>query len=440
LSPNPSRTARRANLSAPSAALALVLAVLTTPVAVDAAPAVASTPAVASSPPGASAAGSVPSPAFAACLERLRVDAVARGIPAAAAERHLSGVERDPSVLEALDFQPEFKTPIWDYLAGLVDDERVADGRAMLDRWGDVLAAVASRYGVDRHVVVAVWGVETNYGRAVGRRPIVRSLATLSCEGRRQAFFRGQLIAALRILADGHVDPASFTGSWAGAFGHTQFMPTTFLESAVDFDGDGRRDVVGTVEDALASTAHYLKRAGWRPDESWGWEVRLPSGFDPSLAGRTKRRPLADWVERGVRRVDGAPIPVSASVAAVLLPAGPQGPAFLVRRNFDALYAYNAAETYALAIAHLSDRLRGSGPFVARWPTDDPGLSRAQRREVQTLLLARGYAIGEVDGMIGSVTRAAIRDEQARLGLPADGRAGMKLLEALRGQPRGATR
>jgi hypothetical protein len=209
-------------------------------------------------------------------------------------------------------------------------------------------------------------------------------------------------------------------------------MPTTFLESAVDFDGDGRRDVVGTIPDALASTAHYLKRAGWRSGDAWGAEVRLPPGFDGSLAGRTKRRPLDEWIGRGVRRVDGAPWPASASPAAVLLPAGPEGPAFVVRRNFDALYAYNAAETYALAIAHLSDRLRGGGPFAARWPTDDPGLSRAQRREVQRLLLARGHVIGEVDGMIGSVSRSAIRDEQARLGMPPDGRAGTKLLEALR--------
>jgi lytic murein transglycosylase len=423
LTPSPPRSARR--LPASALVVSALLASGMPGARASGAPAGAAPTAV--SPVSAS-----PSPAFSACLDRLRADAVARGVPAAAADRHLSGFDRDPSVLEALDFQPEFRTPIWDYLAGLVDDERIADGREMLERWADALAVIEARHGVDRHVVVAVWGVETDYGRAVGRRPIVRSLATLSCEGRRQAFFRGQLFAALRILADGHVDPERFNGSWAGAFGHTQFMPTTFLESAVDFDGDGRRDVVGTIPDALASTAHYLKRAGWRPGEPWGWEVRLPPGFDAARAGRTQRKPLDDWAARGVRRVDGAPLPASASPAAVLLPAGPAGPAFLVRRNFDALYAYNAAETYAIAIAHLSDRLRGGGRFAASWPTDDPGLSRAQRREVQRLLLARGHAIGEVDGMIGSVTRGAIRDEQARLGLQPDGRAGTKLLEALR--------
>jgi lytic murein transglycosylase len=303
----------------------------------------------------------------------------------------------------------------------------------MLERWAEVLAGVEARHGVDRATVVAVWGVESDFGRSVGRKPVVRSLATLSCEGRRQAFFKDQLMAALRILADGHVVPERFTGSWAGAFGQTQFMPTTFLESAVDFDGDGRRDVVDTVPDALGSTANYLRRAGWRSGEPWGWEVRLPEGFDASLAGRTKRRPLADWVARGVKRVDGRPLEASPTPAAVLLPAGPAGPAFVVLRNFDAIYAYNAAESYALAIAHLADRLRGGGPFATPWPTDDPGLSRAERRELQTLLLARGHAIGEADGLIGSVTRRAIREEQARLGMaPQDGRAGMKLLATLR--------
>ena len=350
--------------------------------------------------------------AFDACVARLRADAVARGVPAAAAERHL---------------------------AGLVDEQRIDDGRAMLAQWREVLEAVEARHGVDPATVVAVWGVESDYGRAIGRRAIVRSLATLSCEGRRQGFFRGELFAALRILAAGHVEPERFTGSWAGACGHTQFMPSTFLEAAVDFDGDGRRDVVGTVPDALASTANYLRRAGWRTGDPWGYEVRLPAGFDPAQAGRNKRRPLAEWAARGVVRIDGRPIEPSGAPAAILLPAGPGGPAFVVLRNFDALYAYNAAESYALAIAHLADRLRGGGPFATPWPTDDPGLSRAGRRELQTLLLARGHAIGEADGLVGTNTRRAIRDEQQRLGLPADGRAGTRILEALRREAPGGS-
>jgi len=402
-----------------------------------AAQSVTATPAPAPAAPASSAAQQA---ALDACLVRLRTDAIARGVPREVAERHLSGLERDPSVLESLDFQPEFRTPIWDYLAGLVDGQRVDDGRAMIERWREVLGAVEAKHGVDAATVVAVWGVESDFGRATGRKSILRSLATLSCEGRRQAFFRNELLASLRIIAGGHVDPAAFNGSWAGAFGQTQFMPTTFLEAAVDFDGDGRRDIVGTVPDALASTANYLRRAGWRTGEPWGWEVRLPEGFDASLAGRTKRRPLADWAARGVRRVDGRPLEASQTASALLLPAGPAGPAFVVLRNFDAVYAYNAAESYALAIVHLADRLRGGGPFVTPWPTDDPGLSRAERRELQTLLLARGHAIGEADGLIGTNTRRAIRDEQARLGLPQDGRAGMKLLGALRRDPAGAPR
>ncbi len=303
----------------------------------------------------------------------------------------------------------------------------------MLARWRDALAAVEARHGVDAATVVAVWGVESDYGRSVGRKGIVRSLATLSCEGRRQVFFRGELIAALRILADGHVAPERFTGSWAGAFGQTQFMPTTFLEAAVDFDGDGRRDIVDTVPDALASTANYLRRAGWRSGEPWGWEVRLPAGFDASLAGRTKRRPLAEWAARGVRRVDGRPLEPAGTAGALILPAGASGPAFVVLRNFDAIYAYNAAESYALAIAHLADRLRGGEPFATPGrPTTRPVAPRAARTAVAA---ARARPCDRrARRLIGSLTRRAIRDEQARLGVAQDGRAGMKLLRALRAE------
>ena len=388
--------------------------------------------------------------AFARCIGGLRTEALAKGVSAQTFERATQGLAPDRSVLELLDYQPEFKLPIWDYLAALVDDERVADGRAMLAQWGDTLAAVAKRYGVDAETVVAVWGVESDYGKSFGKRPLVTSLATLSCYGRRQAFFRGEFVATLRIVQDGHAAPEQLVGSWAGAFGHTQFMPTTFQRVAVDFDGDGRRDIVGSVPDALASTANFLKLAGWRSGEPWGYEVLLPAGFDASLAGRRNKRPLSDWIARGVRRAgagSGAaaelpaggtrgPAPAASlpgeTPAALLLPAGSQGPAFLVFRNFDAIYGYNAAESYALAIAHLSDRLRGGGPFVARWPTDDPGLSRAERRELQRLLAARGHDIGEADGMIGTRSREAIRAEESRLSMKPTGRAGRQILEALR--------
>lgn len=377
-----------------------------------------------------------PDPDYDTCMERMKAQAATRGVPAASFDRFMAGVTADRSVLDLLNAQPEFTTPIWDYLAGLVDDERVADGRTMLDTHRDLLARVEREYGVDPATVVAVWGVESDFGRISGRRPLLQSLSTLSCFGRRQEFFRGEFIATLKLLHDGDLRDPGITGSWAGAFGHTQFMPTTYARIAVDFDGDGRRDLVTSIPDALASTANYLKRSGWQTGRPWGHEVKLPANFDTSLAGRTSRRPLSDWVARGVTRVDGAPLTASDTRSALILPAGRNGPAFVVFRNYDAIYSYNAAESYALAIATLADRLRGGSGLATPWPTDDPGLSRAQRRELQGLLLARGHDIGAVDGMIGTNTRRAIRDEQQRLGIqPADGRAGQKILRALSATP-----
>lgn len=374
--------------------------------------------------------------AFASCLAGLRADAQAKGVSGATYDAHTAALAPDMAVIDFLDAQPEFVTPIWDYLAALVDDERVADGRAMLAEWAPVLARVEAEYGVDAATVVAVWGVESNYGRNFGNRPLLTSLSTLSCFGRRQSFFRGEFFTTLKIIQDGHVAPERLTGSWAGAFGHTQFMPSTFMRLAVDFDGDGRRDLVDSVPDALASTANFLKRAGWRSDLPWGFEVNLPRGLDVSGAGRRNKQPMSDWAARGVTRIDGAPMPAGATPAGLLLPAGKDGPAFLVTRNFDALYSYNAAESYGLAIAHLSDRLRGAAPFATPWPTDDPGLSRIERRELQQLLIALGHDIGEADGMIGARTREALKLEQAALGLAADGRAGQRVLQALRARAR----
>ncbi len=380
--------------------------------------------------------------AFARCLAELQPRAAARGVPAEAYAGYTQPLLPDPSVLELLNAQPEFTTPIWDYLAGLVDEDRIEDGRRLLQEHRELLQRVEQAYGVDPATVVAVWGVESDYGRIFGKRPLLVSLATLSCAGRRQDFFRGEFVATLALLQAGDIRDPGLTGSWAGAFGHTQFMPTTYARVAVDFDGDGRRDLVDSIPDALASTAHYLKRAGWRTGEAWGFEVTLPAGFDVASVGRTNRRPLSDWLARGVKRVDAAAnthtkpaMPPADARAAVLLPAGQAGPAFPVFRNNDAIYAYNAAESYALAIALLSDRLRGASGLAAAWPTDDPGLGRRERRELQTLLLARGQAIGEVDGLIGTNTRRAIQAEQQRLGLqPADGRAGRRILQALRAE------
>ncbi len=366
---------------------------------------------------------------FNACLRALRGDAAAQGITTQVFDGAVSGIEPDQSVLDAMDSQPEFKTPIWDYLAALVDEQRVADGRAKLAEWAPVLARAEQKFGVDRHTVIAVWGVESDYGKVMGTRPLVRSLATVSCFGNRQRFFRGEFVATLRILQNGDIPPEGLTGSWAGAFGHTQFMPSTFQRLAVDFDGDGRRDIVGSVPDALGSSANFLKRAGWVSGQPWGYEVRLPAGYN-GPSGRRTRRALPEWSRLGILRIDGQPL-AGGGPAALLLPAGASGPAFIVFRNFDAIYGYNAAESYALAIAHLSDRLRGAGPFQRAWPTDDPGLSRAERREVQELLIKRGFDIGTADGAIGPRTRAAIQAFQASAGMPVDGRAGKRVLRAL---------
>ena len=372
-------------------------------------------------------------PDFTRCIEGLRSEARAARVQDEAFTRFTRGLSPDMSVVEKLDYQPEFKLPIWDYLAALVDDERVADGQAQMVQHADALTKVAQRYGVDPATVVAVWGVESNFGRNFGNYPLVQALGTLSCNGRRQAFFRGEFYATLRILQSGDIAPERLVGSWAGAFGHTQFMPTTFERLAVDGDGDGRRDLIDNTTDALASTANFLKKSGWQSDQPWGFEVKLPAGFNATGEGRKNKRPISDWIARGVHKVDGSPLPKDLGSAGLMLPAGPQGPAFLVFRNFDAIYSYNAAESYGLAIAHLADRLRGGGPFTTPWPTDDAGLSRAERRELQGLLVLRGHDIGAIDGALGEKSRAAIRVEQERLGQEATGRGGQKVLRALRG-------
>jgi lytic murein transglycosylase len=372
-------------------------------------------------------------PEFENCLNGLRAPARAAGVQEGTFTRHTQGLVADMSVIDKLNFQPEFRTPIWDYLAGLVDEERVAEGRALLAQHADTLARVQERYGVDPATVVAVWGVESNFGQTFGKSPLVQSLGTLSCFGRRQSYFRTELFAALRILQAGHIAPERFVGSWAGAFGHTQFMPSTFERLAVDFDGDGKANLMDSTVDALASTANFLNKAGWQTGQPWGFEVRLPAGAAVSGEGRRTKRPMSEWSARGLRRADGSPLPSGLGNAGLMTPAGAEGPAFLVLRNFDAIYSYNAAESYGLAIAHLADRLRGGGPFATPWPTDDPGISRAERRELQGLLILRGHDIGEVDGVLGDKSRTAIKKEQERLGQEASGRGGQKILRALRG-------
>lgn len=375
-------------------------------------------------------AAAAPTSEFEACIGTLRGEAIAQGISPQIFDVVMRGVTPDASVLKAMDYQPEFTVPVWDYVAGFVDDERIADGQAKIKEWGEVLFEIERQFGVDRYVLVALWGVETNFGKITGRRPLIQSLATTSCHGHRQAFFRKQLMATLQILQDGDMPPESLYGSWAGAFGQTQFMPTTFQRLAVDVDGDGYRNIVDSVPDALGSAANYLVDAGWTNGEPWGYEVRLPENYT-GPSGRRSRRSIEDWSRLGIRRIDGSALTGNGR-AALLLPAGQEGPAFLILRNFNAIHAYNPSESYSLSIAHLSDRLRGGGPFVTPWPTGDPGLSRAERRELQKLLNESGYDVGKADGIVGSRTRAAIEAFQMENGLTVDGHPGQKVLRALR--------
>ena len=378
----------------------------------------------------AATARAEPPTAFAGCIAELRSEAGAKGITAKTFDTMLAGIEPDPTVLDAMETQPEFETPIWEYLARLVDERRIAEGKVRLAAWAPVLARAEQQYGVDRHTIVAVWGVESDYGRIMGKRSLVRSLATISCAGTRQRYFRSELMAALAILQSGDVKPEALRGSWAGAFGHTQFMPSTFQRTAVDFDGDGRRDLVDSVPDALGSVANYLKRAGWVTGQPWGYEVRLPKDYD-GLSGRHSRQPLSEWSRLGIARVDGAAL-TGEGPAALLLPTGTRGPAFIVFKNFDAIHSYNASESYALAIAHLADRLRGAGPLQTPWPTNDPILSRTERRELQEKLIERGFLSGDADGIIGSRTVAAVKAFQSSAGLPSDGYASASVLKALK--------
>ena len=368
---------------------------------------------------------------FRSCLSGLRGEAAAKGVSAGIFDTAAGNLEPDMKVLELMYNQPEFKTPIWDYLAMLVDEERVADGRAAINRWSSALASAEARYGVDRYAIAGVWGVESNFGKDLGGRPLVQSLATLSCyANRRRDYFKGELFATLKIIESGDIDQSRLTGSWAGAFGQTQFMPTTYQRLAVDHDGDGRRDIVDSAPDALGSTANFLARAGWVKGLPWGYEVRLPASYH-GPSGRKAKKPVASWAAMGVTHVDGRPLSGDYP-AGIIMPAGRDGPAFLVTKNFDAIFSYNGAESYALAIATLGDRLRGQPGIRTPWPTDDAGLSRAERRELQQRLARRGYDVGEPDGKIGQKTRDAIKEVERAIGVPATGRPGGRVLDALR--------
>jgi lytic murein transglycosylase len=368
------------------------------------------------------------------CLAGLWPDAARRGITRENYLRFTAGLTPDLSIMDKLDAQPEFTKAPWDYLDLLVSDDRVARGQQLLAQYAPTFAAAARIYGVDPAVIVAIWGVESNYGTLGGGRPVLRSTATLACIGRRRDFFRGEFLAALEILQRGDIAPDRFVGSWAGAFGPTQFMPTSFLRYAVDFDGNGHRDVIDSVADVVASTANNLRMDGWISGQSWGYEVTLPQNFNYLFADSSRPMTVRQWQSLGVRRADAAPFPRVYDRAELLLPAGARGPAFLMLHNFSIIMKYNPAEAYALAIGELADRLNGGGRFVHPWPREERVLTLRERHEMQQLLAQRGYRIGEPDGFIGPQTRLAIRDFQATVGATPDGFASSEVLDRLRQQ------
>jgi membrane-bound lytic murein transglycosylase B len=371
---------------------------------------------------------------FKSCLEQIWPLAGRRGVSRQTFDTHTAGLTPDLKLMDFMDSQPEFTKAPWDYVDMLVSEARIARGRDILVQHKTAFDAVERAYGVDRHVVAAIWGIESNYGTAIGERSVLRSTATLACVGRRQNYFRDEFLAALEILDRGDIRPDHLKGSWAGAFGPTQFMPTSFKRFAVDFDGDGRRDVVESVPDLIASTANNLKRDRWAVGQPWGYEVVLPRGFDYLLADGARLMPLRDWERLGIARANGQAFPPPAARASLILPGGARGPAFLLMDNFRAILRYNPAEAYALAIGHLADRLRGGAPFVQAWPRDERVLSAAERFELQQLLVARGYDIGgEPNGRINAKTRSALRAFQGASGLVADGFAGAAALDSLRG-------
>ena len=369
---------------------------------------------------------------FHGCIQRLWPAAARRGVSRNTFAKYTAALTPDLRIMDLLDNQPEFTKSVWNYLDILVTDERIERGRALLEKYRNVFDTVERAYGVDRYVIAAIWGVETNYGTLGGERPVVRSTATLACIGRRQNYFREEFLSTLEILQHGDVRPEHLVGSWAGAFGPTQFMPTAFKRYAVDFDRDGRRDVVDSMPDIIASTANNLKKDGWATGQTWGYEVVVPATFNFLLADHGRSMTIREWERNGISRPNGHSFPRPDDHAFLLVPAGVQGPGFLMLTNFSVIMKYNPAEAYALAIGHLADRLRGGGPFVQDWPRYERILSRTERLELQQLLARHGFDVGEADGQFGLKTRAAIREFQAKSGRIPDGFASAGILDQLR--------
>ena len=364
---------------------------------------------------------------FADWLASVRPAARAAGVTSQTFDSATAGLEPDPQVAALTKKQPEFNSPIGAYLARAVSAARISAGKAELAKAHDTLERIEQRYGVPAEIVVAVWGLESNFGASPGSKDVLRSLATLASIGYRPDYFSREFVTALGILQKGDVPRSDLRGSWAGAMGQTQFMPSSFEKYAVDFDGDGRRDIWRSLPDALASTANYLAKNGWRTGEPWGYEVIRPAGFDYAPS----RLSFPQWVKLGFRRADGGALP-SSGEGILFFPSGAAGPAFLATQNFAVLKTYNNSDAYALSVAHLADRMAGRPAFVSSWPMDEKPLPREARKEVQARLAKLGYSVDDFEGRISFALRDEIRKAQKRFGLLTDGNPDDALLAALR--------
>lgn len=370
---------------------------------------------------------------YQAFVKSFRATALKSGISARTYDAAFKGLTPDPEVIEKDAYQPEFTLRPSQYVALTVTDTRARIGKEKLAKYEKELDAIEQKYGVDRHVLLAIWGMETNFGGFMGGNNVIRALSTLAYTGRRQSFGRTELLAALKLIERGHAAPDALVGSWAGAVGYTQLLPTNFLKYAVDFDGDGRKDLWNSPPDALASTAYYLDKAGWDRGHAWGYEVNLPGGVGKGYEGRRRSRSLARWEKLGVKRVKGQAYPRPGDRAYLYLPGGSKGPAFLLLDNFRTIMRYNNAHTYALSVSHLSDLIRGGDRFETPWPDGVRSLDEPERFEMQKLLIALGHDIGKVDGVLGSKTREALREFLKKKGeAKSDGFPTPRILEMLR--------
>ena len=445
--PDDTRAAPPTNVRVPDAAPATAAPAAATPAAAPAhAPAATVAPA-STAAPAAPAAPTVIIPTeldTKACIAKLRKGATANGLTVADWDKYTAKAKLLPTTVASAQGQPEGRESWWDYIAKTVDEERVSDGRAVLAKYGQQLGAISQQYQVDPATLVAIFGIETNYGRQVGKTDVLNAWLTRACT-ENKTLWEKNAYASVRLLRDGVVPADNFVGSWSGAFGMTQFIPTSFYELAADGDGDGRIDLYNSLPDALASTANHLRkrRAKWTHGLPAVVEVRVPADVaaaippapDAEYVGSQDRRSIAQWAQAGLKQGDGSALKLAAGndqQAYLFAPTGAKGPVFLATVNFDAILHYNQSRRYGLAVALLLNRLQGGPALATAWPTDDPGLSRAQIKEVQEMLNARGYDVGTADGIPGAKTRDAVRAEQEKRNLPQDGRVGKRIYDALK--------